>query len=98
MASEALGLHLSSMEDDDESIPEPTRGDKIKLEPNERIFLVDVWMPHARQEAKPAYVKKTLTIPSYLNEAGLKANINFSQVLASSLRTILQHSVSRKQV
>ena len=97
MANEALGLHLSSMEDDDESIPEPTRGDKIQLEPNERIFLVDVWMPYARKEAKPTYVKKTLTIPSHLNEAALKANINFSQVLASSLRTILQHSAPRKQ-
>ncbi|MDR2137360.1 MAG: type II toxin-antitoxin system HicB family antitoxin, partial [Synergistaceae bacterium] len=32
MAEEALGLHLFGMEEDDEPIPEPSRGDRIKLE------------------------------------------------------------------
>jgi predicted RNase H-like HicB family nuclease len=58
MAEEALGLHLSSMGDDGETIPSPSVGNNITLAPNERIFLVDVWMPKARQEAKPVFVKK----------------------------------------
>jgi predicted RNase H-like HicB family nuclease len=90
MAEEALGLHLWGMESDDDTIPEPSRGDNISLEPNERIFLVDVWMPQVREEVKPVYVKKTLTIPADLNEAALAANINFSQVLSSELRRILK--------
>ena len=90
MAEEALGLHLYGMEQDGESIPEPSRGDSIKTTPDERIFLVDVWMPQVRQEVKPVYIKKTLTIPADLNKAAIMANINFSQALVSSLRHILK--------
>lgn len=90
MSEEVLGLHLHGMEEDGDPISEPSRGDKIRLEPNERIFLVDVWMPQARKEVQPVYVKKTLTIPADLNQAALKADINFSQVLASELRRILK--------
>ncbi len=90
MAEEALGLHLCGMERDGDDIPEPTQGEKIPTKPNERIFLVHVWMPQAREEIEPVYVKKTLTIPADLNEAGKAAGINFSQVLSSSLRDILR--------
>ena len=90
MAEEALGLHLYSMEQDNDPIPEPSQGKQVHLDPNERIFLVDVWMPQVRKEVQPAYIKKTLTIPSDLNDAAIKANLNFSQVLALSLRSILR--------
>jgi len=90
MAEEAMGLHLYGMEQDEDPIPEPTRGDQIPVAPNERIFLVDVWMPQVREEVKPVYTKKTLTIPVELNEAAKRANINFSQVLTSSLRQLLK--------
>jgi len=95
MAEEALGLHLYGMEHDGERIPEPSRGDSIRINPNERIFLVDVWMPLVRQEVKPVNVKKTLTIPADLNEAAIRANINFSKALVSSLQYILRRH--RKQ-
>jgi predicted RNase H-like HicB family nuclease len=91
MAEDALGLHLWGMETDNDLIPEPSCGDIIPLKPSERIFLVDVWMPQARREVKPVYVKKTLTIPSDLNTAAIKAGINFSQVLSDELRRILKH-------
>jgi predicted RNase H-like HicB family nuclease len=94
MAEEALGLHLYGMEVDDDPIPEPSRGDKIQLEANERIFLADVWMPQVRKEVQPVYVKKTLTIPADLNQAATQAGVNFSQVLASSLRNLLRHRTS----
>lgn len=97
MAEEALGLHLYEMEQDEEFIPEPSQGDSIKTSPNERIFLVDVWMPQVRQEVKPICVKKTLTIPADLNEAAITANINFSQVLTSSLRNILKKRCNNKK-
>ncbi len=34
-------------------------------------------------------VKKTLTIPAWLNDAALERNINFSQVLQEALKTQL---------
>jgi predicted RNase H-like HicB family nuclease len=95
MAEEALGLHLYSLEQDDAPIPEPSRGNQIHPAPNERVFLVDVWMPQVRREVQPVYIKKTLTIPSDLNDAALRAGINFSQVLASALRSILKYRMTR---
>ena len=93
MAEDVLGLCLVGMENDDAPIPEPSRGDNIHLEPNERIFLVSVWMPQARKEVQPVYIKKTLTIPADLNQEAIAAGVNFSQVLASSLRNILKHHI-----
>ena len=86
MAEEALGLHICGMEEDNDDIPEPSKGNEITLEPNQRIFLVRVWMPKARNEVKPVYVKKTLTIPSFLNKAAQEARINFSNLLQEALR------------
>lgn len=94
MAQEAMGLYLCDMEDEENPIPSPTQGNKIQLAENERIFLVDVWMPKARAEVKKVYVKKTLSIPSYLDKAAQKAGLNFSQVLSSALQQILS---SRRQ-
>ena len=89
MAEEAAGLHIWSMERDGDEIPVPTSGNDIDLKPNERIFLVEVWMPKVREEVKPVYVRKTLTIPSYLNEAAKRANVNFSNVLTAALKNIV---------
>ncbi len=91
MAQEAMGLYLCDMEEGEEPIPSPTQGNKIHLSENERIFLVDVWMPKARAAVKKVYVKKTLTIPSYLDAAAQKAGLNFSQVLSSALQQILSN-------
>ncbi|GAV23399.1 type II toxin-antitoxin system HicB family antitoxin [Carboxydothermus pertinax] len=47
-AKEALELHLYSMEKDNEPIPEPTPIDKIKIESNQVLVLVEAWMPLVR--------------------------------------------------
>jgi post-segregation antitoxin (ccd killing protein) len=39
-----------------------------------------------RQQIKPVYVKKTLTIPERLNRQAMKRGINFSQVLQEALQ------------
>ena len=43
-------------------------------------------MPLARQQAKPVSVKKTLTIPSWLNVLAEENHINFSQLLQKALK------------
>ena len=86
MAKEALGLHLYGMERDEEDIPEPSSLDSIQLEANENIGLIEVWMLPVRAELDNRAVKKTLTIPHYLNEIAEKRRVNFSQVLQSALK------------
>lgn len=86
MAKEALGLHLYSMEEDNDEIPVPTPISKIKLEPNQAVVLVEVIMPKMRQAIENYSVKKTLSVPQWLNKLANENNINFSQVLQTALK------------
>ncbi|WP_273129413.1 type II toxin-antitoxin system HicB family antitoxin [Bacillus weihaiensis] len=51
-AREALGLHLFGLEQDQESIPLPSRLYEIKLKSNQATSLVDVDMSLIRNQAK----------------------------------------------
>lgn len=88
-AKEAMGLHLFGMEEDNETIPAPTDIKDIKLEDNQSIVLIEVYMPIIREAINNQSVKKTLTIPRWLNNLAEKNNINFSQLLQSALKDIL---------
>lgn len=84
-AKEALALYLSDIENENQDIPSPTPVSKIKLENNQLIFPIEVWMPYYIALVKIVTVKKTLTIPNWLNVLGEHNKINFSQVLTEAL-------------
>ncbi|MBS4030905.1 MAG: type II toxin-antitoxin system HicB family antitoxin [Clostridiales bacterium] len=86
MAKEALGLHLYSMEEDKDEIPEATPINKISLESGQVVVLIEVFMPTMREAVENYSVKKTLSIPQWLNKLALEKNINFSQVLQAALK------------
>ena len=86
MASDALGLHLFAMEEDGDPIPEPAALKDIPCAGNQRSALVEVYMPIVRQSIKSVFIKKTLTIPQWLNSLAERNNINFSQVLQEALK------------
>lgn len=86
LAKEGLAFHIWGMEHDGEEIPTPTPLDKISLEKNETLCLIDVDMFSIRSKMDNRAVKKTLTIPWYLNELAEKKRVNFSQVLQAALR------------
>ncbi len=93
-SEEVLGLVLYDMEQEKEKIPKPTPFEKIKCKSNEKTILINVWMPLVRNELDEQSVKKTLTIPQWLNKLAEKENINFSKVLQSALKDYLK--VKRK--
>lgn len=86
MAKEALGLHLYGMEEDGDDIPTPTTINRINLESKQAVVLVDVLMPVVREAVENYSVKKTLSIPQWLNKLAIENNINFSQVLQAALK------------
>lgn len=86
MANDALSLHLYSMEEDNDEIPEPTPISKIRLDSNQAVVLIEVYMPTMREAIENYSVKKTLSIPQWLNKLEIEKNINFSQVLQSALK------------
>ena len=88
-AKEAMGLHLWGMEKDDDPIPEPTDIDKLEYEEGGVILLVEVFMPPIRERLNNKYVKKTLSIPQWLNAEAENAGVNFSQILQNGLKDYL---------
>jgi hypothetical protein len=89
MAKEALELHLYGMEEDEDEIPNPSRPEELKVPEKFFVSLVEVWMPVIRDEMENKAIKKTLTIPKWLNDVAEKNNVNFSQVLQSALKEYL---------
>lgn len=88
-AREALGLYLADSEQNGEAIPEPSRVSSLTLGEGDEPTLVEVFMPPIRSQMKYPSVKKTLTLPAWLNTAAEAAHVNFSQVLQEGLKTRL---------
>ena len=90
MAAEAMALHLYGMERDSDEIPVPSEPAHIPFPEdagdNAFVTLVAASTEPVRDEIRNRAVKKTLTIPAWLNEESEKAGINFSQTLQSALK------------
>ena len=89
-AKTALTLHLYGMEQDNEPIPTPSKAKDITLDENEQALLLEVSMPAFRAKQANKLVKKTLTIPEWLNIEAENKNVNFSQILQTALKQHLQ--------
>lgn len=87
MAEDALCLHLYGMEVDGDPIPLAGSAGDIRPE-NGFVSLVTAWMPLVRDREANRPIRKTLTIPKWLNDAGEAAGINFSQTLSERLREL----------
>jgi predicted RNase H-like HicB family nuclease len=87
MARDAIGLVGIDMQDDNETLPNPTQLSDITIEKdNEIITLVDVDFSEYRRKNDLRTVKKNCTIPSWLNFEAIKAGVNFSAVLQTALK------------
>ena len=84
MAAEALGLSLTTMEEAGEELPEASSPEQINTEEG-FLVVVEFDMAEYRRKHCSRAVKKTLSIPEWQNEAAMRQNINFSQVLQEAL-------------
>ena len=89
-AKEALRGWLLVAEEDGDNISEPSPLKDIKVEFNQKAVLIDVCLAIHREAFKTRAVKKTLTIPYWLNERAEHENINFSFVLQNALKEQLR--------
>ena len=85
-AQEILALCISSNEDLGVKNPEPKQQEEIELEAGCKLVYVHLWMPYFRQVQKVVYVKKTLTIPKWLDEMAKAKDVNFSATLVKGLK------------
>lgn len=84
MAFEALGLAITSRKEEGECIPTPSSIESINAD-NGIIIIINFDMMEYLKKHNSKAVKKTLSIPEWLNEEALRLGINFSQVLQEAL-------------
>jgi len=89
MAEDVLCLMLYDMEKSGKAIPAPSDSKKIKVDKNSVVSLVRCDTEAYKRFYENKSVKKTLTVPMWLNERAEHANINFSGVLQEALKTQL---------
>jgi len=91
-ASEVLCLMLKEMDENGETIPEASEIKSFSTNENEFATLVSCDTLEYRKFYNNKAIKKTLTIPTWLNTMAEKNGINFSTVLQNALKRELNLS------
>ena len=89
-ASDALGLEITDLLEQGGKLPEASSFQKIRSMPGETIVVIEFDMAAYKRRINKTAVKKTLSIPGWLNEAAVEKGINFSSVLQKALIRELQ--------
>ena len=89
MAKDALCLMLYDMEQSKKTIPAASNPRDIRLENNEFTSVVACDTEFYRRFYENKSVKKTLSIPMWLNERAERAQVNFSGILQEALKAHL---------
>ena len=84
MAEDALKLHLFDLYEEGAEIKKPATF-FIELEKNQTLITVKASLASVVKEYDSKAVKKTLTIPAWLNKEAEEAHVNFSQILQKAL-------------
>lgn len=85
MARDAIGLWGICREDAGEEIPAAATFSPAHAK-NEIVVTVDIDFAAYRRVNDMRSVRRNVTLPNYLNELGMKAGLNFSQILQEGLK------------
>lgn len=86
MGRELLGLVMLGIEEDGEPVPQPSHISDLKIGTDQFPLMIDVYMPSIRMAAVNKSVKRTVTLPAWLNAKAMECGVNFSQVLQDALK------------
>ena len=85
MAVDALGLAITSREAEKMEIPVASEPFDIQIGEHEICVVIEFDMLAYKKRTNSRAVKKTLSIPEWLNEEAMALGVNFSQVLQEAL-------------
>jgi predicted RNase H-like HicB family nuclease len=85
-AKEVLELCLIGDEADENPFPKASSLNSIILEPSQRAVLIEAYLDIARERVKMRYIKKTITLPAWINLKAEQCGINFSQTLQEAIK------------
>ena len=87
---DATGICLDLIVQNGNVPPKATEPNGIELEPDQFVAVVSFDFDEYQKKHGEKSVKKTLTVPAWLNTLSERKNINFSQVLQNALIHELQ--------
>lgn len=90
MAVDALGLALTCREKERQPFPDVSDPTMITPEPDSFLVVIEFDMLAYKKRTGSRAVKKTLSIPEWLNEAAIAMDLNFSQILQEALIAKIQ--------
>ena len=85
MAFDALGLAISDKLQNNEALPVASSFENVSVDPGSFLVVIEFDKLAYDRKHNSKAVKKTLSIPEWLNEEALALGINFSQVLQEAL-------------
>ena len=88
MATSAIGLYAQK-EDGNFDFPKASAPKDVALDKDEFLVLIEFDLIEYLKNTSDKSVKKTLTIPSWLNNLAEQNNVNFSNVLQNALKDYL---------
>lgn len=89
MGEDALAMTLYNYENEAKAIPKASSFDDISLNDGEFVNYIACDTLKYRKQHNSKAIKKTLTIPEWLNNAAIEKNVNFSKVLQDALIDIV---------
>lgn len=90
MAQDALEMWLAGAEDHKDPIPAPSAPPEVQSPEFVNLIMADTTAWRKKYDSKA--VKKTLSIPNWLNTKAEEAGVNFSQILQDALKERLHIS------
>ena len=79
MAQEVIALNIIDHIDRNKELPKPS--DNV-----ENALYIHVWLPYFKTAIKEVYVKKTLTMPQWLDLLAKNSGINYSAALVRGVK------------
>ena len=86
MAFDAIGLCLEEIAESEGEFPIPSKPETLEREAGDFIVPIVYDTVKYLKINKSKSVKKTLSIPEWLNDLALEQKVNFSQLLQTALR------------
>lgn len=90
MAFDAIGLYISDLIAENKSIPAASAPNEIQKGQDDFVVLMDFDFEKYSEKYDSRSVKKTLTIPAWLNTMSEQRGVNFSAVLQEALKENLR--------
>lgn len=86
MAEDALGIYLYTLKENKEEVPAASNPADIKTEGRDFVSLISYDELEYLKRTDSHAIKKTLTIPAWMDTLAKENNLNFSQVLQNAIR------------